>query len=76
MSLITQTTNVLVPPFSRDLGGNTYQYETKAVGGRTNAISGATKRRRHSQKRSRYSRQSKRTKSRVNRSRKFPQSRY
>ena len=52
MSLIAQSTNVLVPPFSRDLGGNTYQYETKAIGGRR------TKRRRHSQKRSRYSKRS------------------
>ena len=58
MSLITQSTNVLVPPFSRDLGGNTYQYESRAISG------GRTKRRRHSQKRSRYSRKSKRSKSR------------
>ena len=59
MSLIAQSTNVLVPPFTRDLGGNTYQYETNAIGGRTNAIGGRrTKRRRHSQKRSRYSKRS------------------
>ena len=56
MSLITQSTNVLVPPFSRDLGGNTYQYESRAISG------GGTKRRR-SQKRSRYFRKSKRSKS-------------
>ena len=59
MSLIAQSTNVLAPPFSRDLGGNTYQYETKVVGGRR------TKRRRHSQKRSRYSRKSTRSTSRA-----------
>jgi hypothetical protein len=52
MSLITQSTNVLVPPFSRDLGGNTYQYETRAIGGRTR------------RKRSKYARKSKRSKSR------------
>ena len=56
MSLITQSTNVLVPPFSRDLGGNTYQYESRPISG--------GKKRTRSQKRSRYSRKSKRSKSR------------
>jgi len=49
MAFLSNNSNILTPPFSRDLGGNTYQYESNKSGGgkRRRTSSKRTKRRRH-----------------------------
>jgi hypothetical protein len=38
MAFLNQSTNVLFGPQSRDLGGNTYQYESAPKGGKRSRV--------------------------------------